>query len=496
MNRTSVAAPLALFSIALANVACAGEFLEQSAAAVPGDYIVMLDKAPGARLETLSAPLRDALSRRRIGVTRVWNSISSMLVSGISREQARALAKVPGVAIVEPDYIGEPASVQYGATPGLDATDSPLGILNGTYVYNYTGANVTAYVIDTGVRTTHADFGGRASTLDDLVETPKLQTEPQDSKYPAGHGTGVASALGGATYGVAKQVKIKSIRAGSGAGVFSSTLITAFDDVLNDVNANHTRPAIVNISLDLNATSAALDAKVQQVVDAGIFVVAAAGNMSRDACLVSPQRVPGVFTVGFGDPLSNYGPCVDMYASGNGVERASYTSDTATWPNDKGSSFASPYTAGAAALILQQFPTLTPEQIAWELVARSTKGALPGNTGVTLGGAPNRWMNTLPLGYSTTPSVPSVLQRDTCAAGHYAAYWQPGAANASNLSTYFELQRSTSSTFASVTSSYVDGSFSNGYQDFASGTPLYFRVRSCNSRGCSAFKSSTPASCN
>lgn len=416
-------------------------------------------------------------------------------MTGASRDAARELARLPGVKLVEPNYVGYPATTQTNVPYSLDVTDSPTITSNSTYVYNYTGANVTAYVIDTGVRTTHVEFGGRASYLDDLVDNPKVQTEPQDPKYPDGHGTGVASTLGGTTFGTAKQVKIKSIRAGKGSGIDAATLISAFDVVLADVNAHNTRPAVINFSLDLNAGSAALDAKVQNVIDAGIFIAAAAGNNTRDACQISPQRVPGVFTVGFNSPLSNNGPCIDIFASGSSVLRASYVSDT--WTNeDLGSSFASPYTAGAAALILQQFPTLNPAQVAWELVARSSKGQLPGNTGIALDGAPNRWMNTLSLSYSTTPSIPSILQRDTCAAGHYSAYWQPGVVNASNLSTYFDLQRSTSSTFASITSTYVDGSFTNGFQDFASASPLFFRVRACNSLGCSAFKSSTPATCH
>jgi len=241
-----------------------------------------------------------------------------------------------------------------------------------------------------------------------------------------------------------------------------------------------------------------LDLANQRLVDHGFVVAVAAGNGQignpLSSCDVSPGHLPDVITTGAYAEFSMNGPCTDLFAPGSNVVLAHSTGGFQTY---NGTSFSTAYTAGAAALVLQQFPSLKPWQVSWELIARSTRNLLVQSPGsFELNGAPNRWLDSRPLGYTTTPSVPSVLQRDTCASGHYSAYWEPGTVNASNLSTYFELQRSTSSSFSTVASTYVEGSFANGLEDFASGTPLYFRVRACNSLGCSAFKSSTPASCH
>jgi subtilisin family serine protease len=79
---------------------------------------------------------------------------------------------------------------------------------------------VHAYIIDTGIRTTHTDFGGRASVGVDEIG------DGQNGQDCAGHGTHVAGTVGGATYGVAKNVQLVAVRVldCSGSGTYSQVI--------------------------------------------------------------------------------------------------------------------------------------------------------------------------------------------------------------------------------------------------------------------------------
>lgn len=295
-------------------------------------------------------------------------SLPARAVEGLSRN--------PNVAWVEADGPVWLAADQSSPTWGLDRIDEKLRPLDGNYTYNFTGAGVTAYIIDTGIRIGHAEFGGRATHGYDSV----------DGALPAddcnGHGTHVAGTTGGATYGVAKGVSLVAVRVldCNGSGTWSG-VIAGIDWVTGHHVAG--APAVANMSLGGGASSS-VDAAVRNSIADGVSYAVAAGNgnfagIAQDACKYSPARVSEAMTIGATDSTdkkaswSNYGKCVDWFAPGVGITSAWKDSDSAT-RTISGTSMATPHTAGAAALYLQQHPGATPVQVRDGLYAWTTKG--------------------------------------------------------------------------------------------------------------------------
>ena len=288
---------------------------------------------------------------------------------------AARLAEDSRVAYVEADAEITTMTTQTGATWGLDRIDQRALPLNGAYSYNNTGAGVTAYIIDTGIRFDHAEFGGRAISGFDAVDGGAAD----DCN---GHGTHVAGTVGGSTYGVAKAVALVGVRvlgcSGSGttAGVIAG---------IDWVTGNHAAgaPAVANMSLGGGA-STALDAAVVNSIADGVSYAVAAGNgnqggRAQDACKYSPARMTEAMTIGATDKTdtktswSNYGNCVDWFAPGLSITSAWYTSGTAT-NTISGTSMATPHTAGVAALYLQGNRGASPATVRTALYDNSTKG--------------------------------------------------------------------------------------------------------------------------
>lgn len=246
------------------------------------------------------------------------------------------------------------------------------------------------YVIDTGLRTTHTQFGGRASVGTDTVG------DGQNGNDCNGHGTHVGGIAAGSAYGVAKEARLVAARVLNCQGSASTSGVIAGVDW---VTANAIRPAVANMSLG-GAANTALDAAVRGSIRAGITYTAAAGGSARPdgACANSPARLPEIITVGASDSLdrraasSNYGNCVALFAPGVAIPSAWKDGDTATAALS-GTSAATAHTSGAAALHLAFRPGDTPAQVKQALVANATTGALQGSPPVV----PNRLLYTLYL---------------------------------------------------------------------------------------------------
>ena len=353
----------------------AGQPAESRAAAadearpIPEQYIVVFDDgvsdAPGLA--------------RRLGagsgatVRHVYEHAIKGFSARMSEQAAAAIARNPNVAYVEQDQEVSVSTTQSNATWGLDRIDQRALPLSTTYAYNNTGAGVTAYIIDTGIRLAHNEFGSRAVSGYDAVDGGSAD----DCN---GHGTHVAGTVGGTTYGVAKGVSLVAVRvldcggSGSWSGVIAG---------MDWVTANHASPAVANMSLGGGASTAVDDA-TRRMIASGVATAIAAGNGNRggrqqDACGYSPARVAEAMTIGATTKTdaktswSNYGDCVDFFAPGSGITSAWYTSNTAT-NTISGTSMASPHAAGVAALYLQGNRTATAQQVRDALYAATTKG--------------------------------------------------------------------------------------------------------------------------
>jgi subtilisin family serine protease len=352
--------------------------------AIPGSYIVVLKSGSTSSDELV----------RKYGGKVVGDYRSA--VRGFHLEasvgQARRLAADPSVEFVEQDATivtaAEPAAVPVPQAKkpawGLDRLDQRKLPLSKSYAYQ-SAAAVTSYVIDTGVRVSHREFGGRATNGWDFVDGDAIANDCH------GHGTHVAGTVGGATYGVAKDVKIVGLRVlgCDGSGSFSD-----FIAAVDWVTTNAKRPAVANMSLG-GPLSKALDAAVKRSVDSGVTYAIAAGNESKNACKGSPAAAPDAITVGAVDSadarptFSNYGKCLDIFAPGVDIVSAGKGSNTAV-KTMSGTSMASPHVAGAAALVLAAHPGWTPRQVRDDLVANAGAGLVrnPGK------GSPNRLLHT------------------------------------------------------------------------------------------------------
>ena len=419
--------------------------------AVPGSYIVMLrpEVTDVAGVATRLARVHGG----RLGY--VYSHALDGFSIKIDRAGALAVAADPRVALVEQDAVVHAIATQSNPPYGLDRTDQRNLPLSNSYVYNATGAGVTAYIIDSGVRVTHADLGGRASHGYDFVDGDA------DASDCNGHGTHVAGTVGGNTYGIAKQVSLVAVRVldcnGDGVG---ADIIAGLDWV----TAQHTpgEKDVANMSLGTQiGTSSTIDAAVRNSIADGTTYAIAAGNggplgIADDACAYSPSRVTEGIIVSATDSadrkasFANYGTCVDIFAPGVNVLSSWMTSDTAT-NTISGTSMAAPHVAGAAAQYLQANGATAPSAVASALITNSTPGKVtsPGS------GSPNRLLYN---GFITAGTTPTPTPTPT-----------PPPGNAAPVASFTNTCSGLACTFTD-TSTDSDGTIASRSWNFGDGT--------------------------
>ncbi|MFD1662503.1 S8 family peptidase [Streptomyces caeni] len=368
---TAAAAVVALSAVAPpAQAAPEGTVLGAgTSGAVGGSYIVTLRAGAGAP----SAVRKDIAERYGVTISRTYETALHGYAVTAGGRQARRLAADPRVASVVQDTRVWLDRVQKNPPSwGLDRIDQAEPSLDGGYTWpDPAGAGVTVYVIDTGIRISHKDFGGRASYGWDFVDGDRTAADAN------GHGTHVAGTVAGSGYGVAKKAKVVAVRVLDKAGAGTTAQVIAGIDW---VTRHARRPAVANLSLN-GPANAQLDAAVRASIASGVTYVVAAGNDGRPAGAYSPAHVAQAVTVGASDRkdaragFSNWGPSLDLFAPGVSITSDAYTSDTGT-ATLSGTSMAAPHVAGAAALYLAGRPRATPAQVSRALVRQAVSGRI------------------------------------------------------------------------------------------------------------------------
>lgn len=366
-------------------------------AAAPGQYIVVL------REGTRDVPGLARLLARQHGGTEGFvyqhalQGFSVTLPSGA----AEALARHPDVALVEPDAIGGIVTTQLNPPSwGLDRVDQRNLPLSSSYTYTSTGSGVNVYILDTGVRRTHSDFGGRVTFVPNGSNGDFVGDGRGSAEDCHGHGTHTAGTSAGNSYGIAKAASIWAARVVNCQGSGNVSMAIAAVDW---VTANAARPAVVNMSLGYGDVQS-LRTAVENSVASGVVYSVSAGNgnfagVPQNACKQSPAGAPSALTVGATDrtdkeaSFSNYGTCVDLLAPGVSIVSDYYTSDVAT-ATMSGTSMSAPHVTGVSALYLSLNPAATPAQVSSALTLNASLNKISLHSRSRRNGTPNRLLFT------------------------------------------------------------------------------------------------------
>ncbi len=316
-------------------------------------------------------------------VVRVYGTLLSGVAVDLTSSQAAVIASDPNVARLEADVVVRASATQAGATWALDRLDSNDDTRTGVYTYpNSAGSGVQVYLVDSGLQSgfdllghtiPHKEFAGRVGNGFSFIQ------DNEGTLDCFGHGTHVAGSIASTTYGVAKLATVTPVRVldCDGYGTMSD-VVAALDWIA--ASRDRSKPTVVNISVS-GPASDSLDEAVNRLSDAGVTIVVAAGNDGSDACRFSPARAGAAVAVGATTnfnavaTFSNNGPCVDVFAPGVDIESTSKHRNK-EFASSAGTSSASAFVAGVAALILADNPAMSPAEVRARIAAIATPGVL------------------------------------------------------------------------------------------------------------------------
>lgn len=340
---------------------------------IDGEYIVVL-RDTASRLTARAT--RDSVTRLGGKVLASYDTVLTGFAAKLSDRAVAALRRNPAVDYIEANQRVRVTTDRTEPEWGLDRIDQHQRPYDGVYHHDLTGAGVTAYIVDTGIRPDHTDFGGRVTTGFSSIR------DGRGTKDCMGHGSHVAGTVGGTKYGVAPAVSLVPVRVLDCGGFGSWNSILKGVEWVAKHHAAHPGPAVANMSLGGRGKGAfAINQAVTAAIKGGVTFVVAAGNEYGEACDFSPARTPLAITVGATNrydrkaDFSNYGECVDLFAPGVKVTSVSIRSRWASETHD-GTSMASPHVAGTAALYLEANPAATPADVTEAVVGHATWGVV------------------------------------------------------------------------------------------------------------------------
>nr|XP_054765969.1 aqualysin-1-like isoform X1 [Lytechinus pictus] len=355
-SKRSIISNLSFFILLFGAVVAARQApLLKTQEAIKEQYIVVLQK--NAPLPAVLQSLREEFNQKVITVNnpfKEYNRVLNGFAISLSKEALAVVRGHPTVKYVEED------GVAYGSeTWGLDRINQRDIPLDDSFTPIGNGSGVNVYVLDTGIRTTHEDFEGRAEFVYDAMN----YAIGNDGDCQ-GHGTHCAGTIAGRRYGVAKAAKVYAVRV---LGCYNWGSWSAIIDGMDWVASNGIRPAIVSMSLG-GIGSRSFHSPLRNLHRQGVTAVVAAMNEDMDSCAFSPARAPEAITVGAIQDddarvyFSNWGACVDIFAPGYRILSADYRSDDG-YRLMSGTSMACSHVAGVAAIHLGLNPNLTPDNL-------------------------------------------------------------------------------------------------------------------------------------
>lgn len=408
---------------AYAGAAHLGQHAAQRAAFATGTSRVIVTAADGRSLSDVGGAIA-----RAGGATRRQLPIINAHVADMPNAALAGLANDPAIGAINLDRLVVGSMERTGGTIGATTVRQQLG---------YDGSGVGVAVIDSGITSWHDDLtdNGGAQRVDAFVDFVNGRETPYDDY---GHGTHVAGIIAGngadsdgRRSGIAPNARLIVLKVLDAAGRGRiSDVIAALDYVVTNAAVLNIR--VVNLSIATGVYESyrtdPLTRAAQRAVEAGIVVVAAAGNYGRDAQgrmmyggVTAPGNSPSVLTVGASSHMgtvdrsddtmaafSSRGPTAidvrakpDLVAPGVGIESLSdpnstfYTTQSAylldgtvqtsyrPYLSQSGTSMAAPVAAGTVALMLQANPSLTPNEV--KAILQYTAQIYPGYDPLTEG---------------------------------------------------------------------------------------------------------------